>query len=417
MTKIIEPIKGGVSGEILAPPDKSISHRALILGAIAEGVSEISNLLIADDVMATVACLRQLGVEIEINGEDARLVGRGLWGLTKPQDALDCGNSGTTMRLLAGVLAGQPFDSVLTGDASLRARPMGRIIEPLELMGARIDSEGGFAPLTIHGAKLTGINYHVPMQSAQVKSAVQLAGLFAKGQTTVSGADMARKHTEIMIRNMRVKGKLVGQKINVPGDVSSAAFFVVLGLLHAAQGLRIKNVGFSPTRIGIIGALKAMGGDIVLEAKAMEGGEPVGDIIVKKSTLTGIDVNENMAAMMIDEIAILAVAAAFARGRSSFTGLAELRLKESDRLNAIVSELSKIGVDIRLDGEGMIIEGGKPIKGALLDSHSDHRIAMSLAIAATCACSPTEIQNADVVNVSFPNFFEILTSIIGDNVV
>ena len=401
----VYPIKQPISGSIQVPPDKSISHRALILGAIAYGNTKIHNLLLSEDVMATINCLRQLGVEISM-GNPVIVHGKGLYGLSASKEPLCCGNSGTTMRLLAGILAAQPFTTILTGDKSLQTRPMQRIISPLTLMGASINSNDGKAPLVICGSVLKPITYHIPVQSAQVKSAIQLAGLYVAFPSIITGAHMVRNHTEVMLKHMQKDNKLYAAEINIPGDISSAAFFMVLGLLHADEGIAITKVGLNPTRTAIITALKAMGGDVQVVSQSVQSGEVVGDVVVKKSSLKPLQITKATAAMLIDEIPILAVAAAFADGTSTFTGLAELRTKETDRIHTISTELSKLGIDIKPTFDGMIITGKKPIDIAKLDSHGDHRIAMAAAIAATMASEPITIENADCVNISYPNFFK-----------
>jgi len=399
--------KNSISGIISMPPDKSISHRALIFSAIGEGITEIKSLLISADTMATVRCLRQLGVRIDIENDYAVVHGVGLNGLSAPKDVLDCGNSATTMRLLAGLLAGQCFDAVLDGDESLRRRPMARVIQPLALMGASIVGLGSILPpLRVSGRPLHGMHYRMPLHSAQVRSAIQLASMYANSETTFCehGMNLGRNHTDLMMEHK-------SNKISISGDVSSAAFFVVLGLLCAKEGLTITGVGLNPTRIGFLSVLTVMGGHIELRPMGMMNGEPFGDIFVKKSELKSIEITKHTLPLLIDEIPILAVAAAFAEGQSIIKGAAELRVKESDRIAAMTCGLSKLGVDISDIDEGMIIRGGRPLKGAILDSYGDHRVAMALAIAATAVVGNSIIQNSDCVDVSFPNFFEILTSL------
>jgi len=412
MTKTIHP-KKGITGIIHVPGDKSISHRALILSAIAEGVSEIKNILLCNDTMSTITCLRQLGVRIEIDNGAAWVDGVGLYGLKPPSAPLFCGNSGTTMRLLAGLLAGQDFYSTLDGDASLKKRPMERIVEPLSLMGARIVSHGGAPPLAVHGTPLKGIHYKMPINSAQVKSAIQLAAIYAAGQTTIeipSHPILMRNHTDLMLDFMTEKGSIKARKFHIPGDQSSAAFFIVLGLMHAKGTFVVRHVGLNPTRLGFIGVLRSMGAEIDLKVTENHGGEPVGDIFVKKSRLKPIDVEGDMVPFMIDELPIFAVAAAtLTDGTVTISDAAELRVKESDRLNAVITELNKMGASITPKNEGMIIKGGTPLHGATLDAHHDHRIAMSLSIAATAAKSKSQLENAHWANISFPNFFETLS--------
>jgi len=406
------------NGEIFVPGDKSISHRALILGAIAEGVTEIEGFLAGEDCLATISCLRQLGMKVDINASGSvRVHGKGLRGLSTPNGVLDCGNSGTTARLLCGLLAGQNFDSVLDGDESLRKRPMARVIEPLRLMGAQITVGGDQGmPLRICGSHLRGIHYKMPIYSAQVKTAIILAGLYADDKTIVEEINegLTRNHTELMLNHMTENGTLVGKKIVVPGDFSSAAFFIVLGLLKSDKGLVIRNVGLNPTRTGLLDALRAMGGDIKTQNVQSIWGEDVGDIFVSKSRLNGIVLQGDIVPLMIDEIPIFAVAAAFAQGETIIKDAAELMLKESNRIVAMTMELGKMGVDIAATNDGMIIKGAaggetSPLRGAILDSHGDHRVAMSLAIAALCADGKSVLHGAHWANVSFPNFFDIIS--------
>lgn len=406
------------------PGDKSISHRALILGAIAEGVTEIDGFLAAEDCLATINCLRKLGVKIEHSGDAARVFGVGLHGLQKPTDALYVGNSGTTLRLLTGLLAGQSFDTMLDGDASIRRRPMDRVITPLTQMGANIS--GSKAPISIKGTKLRGTHYKMPIASAQVKSAILLAALYAQGETIVEeptpGA--TRNHTENMMKHMGIDldisgkiikyngGILTGHKICVPGDFSSAAFFVVAGVLLAKDGLTIENVGINPTRIGLLDALRQMGAKIsVSNRKKTLGNEEVGDIFVKKSALRPIVLSGDIVPRMIDEIPIFAVAALFASGTTEIRDAAELTVKESNRIAVMATELTKMGAKVQPQTDGMIIYENHPLTGAEIDSHEDHRVAMSLAIAATVAHNSTRIKNANCTNISFPNFFQILGNI------
>ncbi|MCL2620042.1 MAG: 3-phosphoshikimate 1-carboxyvinyltransferase [Defluviitaleaceae bacterium] len=410
MTTTIKP-KTAVGGVITVPGDKSISHRAVILGSISEGITQIHGFLRGEDNLATISCLRQLGVDFEedVDNNILRVQGVGLRGLKPPKDVLFCGNSGTTMRLLCGLLAGQNFDSVLDGDPSLRKRPMERVATPLRLMGAEIATTGGNAPLKISGRPLVGIDYQMTIHSAQIKSAILLAGLYTKNKTKVTELKqgLTRNHTELMLANwQRLNGK-----IHICGDFSSAAFFVVLGLLLADAGLTIQNVGLNPTRTGLLTALKRMGGYIKTNITKTEGGEIVGNIFVKKSKLYPIALSGNQIPLMIDEIPIFTIAALFADGTTIISDAEELTVKETNRLQTITTELVKIGAKITADNQGMVIEGGHPISGATLDSHGDHRIAMSLAIAATNAQSPSIIQNANCADISFPDFYKTLAEL------
>ncbi|MCL2576184.1 MAG: 3-phosphoshikimate 1-carboxyvinyltransferase [Defluviitaleaceae bacterium] len=410
MVKILP--KKNFNSEIFVPGDKSISHRAVILGAIAEGVTEIKGFLIGDDCLATINCLRQLGVKIDIGGDFVRVYGKGLHGLTAPKDVLYCGNSGTTMRLLCGLLAGQKFDSILDGDKSLQKRPMKRIIDPLRLMGAKIETTT--PPIKIKRANLKGVYYKMPIHSAQVKSALILAGLYAEGETVIEELEKGatRNHTELMLNYMMENGILTGKKITVCGDFSSAAFFIVLGLLLAGEGITIRNVGVNPTRTGLLEALRKMGGDIKIQNTRNICGEDVGDILVKKSDLTGIEIDGKLVPKMIDEVPIFAVAAAFAKDTTIIKDAAELAVKESNRLQAMATELSKMGVSIASTNDSLTIIGTsnacQPVHGATLYSHNDHRIAMSLAIAATAANSESTLNGSEWIDVSFPNFLSLL---------
>ena len=402
------------------PGDKSISHRALILGAIAEGITEISGLLSGQDCLATMRCLRRMGVEIEHNGDFARISGVGLHGLKKPDSTLYVGNSGTTLRLLTGLLAGQAFYSALDGDASIRKRPMDRVTRPLSCLGAKIT--GDFAPIVIKGAELKATHYKMPINSAQVKSAILLAALYARGETAVDepGRGLTRNHTENMMSYMgvslEVSGKTIkyvggvpiGREIIIPGDFSSAAFFIVLGVLCAKEGLVIKNAGINPTRTGLIDALRQMGAQIAIENRKMLGNEEAGDIHVKMLPLMPIILQGDIIPRMIDEIPIFAVAALFAPGTTTIKDAAELTIKESNRITSMCMELAKMGAKIEPRPDGMVIHGGFPLNGAVLDSHGDHRVAMALAVAATASQKQVLIKNAQCTDVSFPDFFRYL---------
>jgi len=421
MDKKIKP-KNNISGKITVPGDKSISHRALILGAIAEGVTEIDGFLPGADCLATIDCLRKLGVEIEHSGDMAKVYGVGLHGLKRPTETLYVGNSGTTLRLLAGLLAGQDFDAVLDGDTSIRKRPMDRASLPLSLMGAKIS--GSHAPISITGSKLKGTYYKMPINSAQVKSAILLAALYAQGETVVEefALGATRDHTEKMMAHMgicldisgkiirHVGGILYGRKISVPGDFSSAAFFIVAGVLMAKNGIVIENVGVNPTRTGLIDALRQMGAQVRIDNVKMLGNEEVGDIFVKKSTLRAVELKGDIVPRMIDEIPIFTVATLFAEGITVIKDAEELAVKESNRIAAMSSELAKMGAKIQPRRDGMVIHGGLELNGTVMDSHGDHRVAMALAIAATAAGSESTIKNTQCVAVSFPGFFQILAN-------
>lgn len=409
------------------PGDKSISHRAIILGSISEGTTIIENCLISDDILRTINCFKALGVEINIENNMVTIIGRGLKGLRPPKSSLYCGNSGTTLRLISGVLVGQNFYSIIKGDDSLNKRPMDRIISPLRLMGANIKGiEDKFAPIEIEPVKeLKAINYRLPIASAQVKSSILLASLYAKGLTTVIEKDSSRDHTERMIKyfggNIKKDGnkivnkpvdKLIGRKIYVPGDISSAAYFIVGALILEGTELIIKNLGINRTRTGFIEILKAMGGNINVINKREINNEPIADIYVKYSKLKGIEIKGDIIARLIDEIPILAVAGAMAEGITIIKDAEELKYKESNRIKAIVTELSKMGADIKELEDGMIIKGGKSLRGSVLNTYNDHRILMALSIASLCAKGITSFDSTESIKISFPNFFSELDSLI-----
>jgi len=403
---------------ITVPGDKSVSHRAVMLGSIAEGRTEVSGFLAGEDCLATMAAFRAMGVAIA-HPAPTRLVidGAGLHGLRAPAADLDLGNSGTAMRLMAGLLAGQQFTATLTGDESLRGRPMQRVITPLALMGARIDSRAGRPPLTVHGNPgLQGIDYALPMASAQVKSAILLAGLYADGPTRVTEPAVTRDHTERMLRAMGAEvtaadgcitltapTSLRGGRIDVPADLSSAAFLMLAGLLADDAEIVIRNVGVNPTRTGIIDILRAMGAAISLESQGMMGQEPVADIRVRASRLRGIDVAPGLVSLAIDEFPVLFVAAAAAEGRTTFSGIAELRVKESDRIAAMAAGLRALDIGVEETRDGAVVEGGR-FAGGRVDSFGDHRIAMSFAVAATVAAGPVLVRDVAAVDTSFPGF-------------
>ena len=424
MDYLIQP-SALTSGTVSVPGDKSISHRALLLGAIADGPSEISGFLAGEDCLATLHALRKLGVPIEQVGDTTvRVEGVGMHGLREPADALDLGNSGTGIRLLAGLLSGQSFASTLLGDESLTARPMQRIIEPLSMMGAKIGSDEGRPPLSIQGgAHLVGIHYTLPVASAQVKSAVLLAGLYARGETAVIEAAVTRDHTERMLRTMgaNISGdsghirihttdRLNATDVHVPADLSSAAFLILAALISKDAEVLIPNVGVNPTRTGVIEILREMGGDISIENPQLQGEEPVADIRVRSSVLHGIAVAPSLVSLAIDEFPVLFVAAASAVGSTRFSGLGELRVKESDRISTMAEGLRKMGIEVDETDDGAEIHYGEP-SGATIDSHGDHRVAMSFAVAATIADAEVRISNVDAVDTSFPGFPDVLGSL------
>ena len=423
--------KGGpLKGTITVPGDKSISHRAVMFGALASGTTEVTNFLQGADCLSTIRCFRQLGIDIinELSSDQVIIHGKGLHGLTKPVDMLDVGNSGTTMRLISGILSGQQFEITLNGDESIQKRPMGRIMTPLSRMGADIRSIGGNdrSPLLINGSNekqsaLKGIHYLSPVASAQIKSCVLLAGLYAEGETSVTEPSLSRNHTELMLTEfgasitsiqntatIQPNPNLIGRKIKVPGDISSAAYFIVAGLIIPNSEIVIKNVGINPTRDGIIRVCKQMGANISLENVIDNGGEPVADIVVKHSELHGTEVGGDIIPTLIDEIPIIAILACFAKGQTIIKDAAELKVKESNRIDVMVNNLSNMGADITGTEDGMIITGGNPLHGTTIESKSDHRIAMSFAIAALLAEDETNILEAECVDISYPNFYSDL---------
>lgn len=412
-----------LKGEITVPGDKSISHRSIMLGSIASGITEVHGFLNGADCISSMNCFRQMGVDIDYDGSIVTIHGNGLHGLKAPADTLDVGNSGTTTRLMSGILAAQNFSSRVIGDDSICRRPMKRIITPLAMMGADITSERGndCAPLIINGRKLKGIHYDSPVASAQVKSCVLLAGLYADGETSVTEPYVSRNHTELMLNafggscttlgttaTVTSDPVLTGQKIVVPGDISSAAYFLVAGLIADNSEITIKNVGINPTRDGIIDVIKMMGGDITFANVNADSGEPTADITVKTSSLKGCVIEGDIIPKLIDEIPVIAILACFAEGETVIKDAAELKVKESNRIDVMVNNLSAMGADITGTDDGMIIRGGKPLHSAVIHSKKDHRIAMSFAIAAMCAEGETEILDADCVNISYPDFYRDL---------
>ena len=413
-------------GEITVPGDKSISHRAVMFGALAKGTTSITNFLKGADCLSTISCFEKMGIKIEQLPSEILIHGKGLHGLNAPETILDAGNSGTTTRLLSGILAGQAFCTTLTGDASIQKRPMTRIITPLSQMGGKIESlsDNGCAPLKITGHPLKPIHYLSPVSSAQVKSCVLLAGMYADGITKVTEPYLSRNHSELMLRafganitseetTASITGNpvLEGQKVIVPGDISSAAYFIAAGLLIPGSEILIKDVGINPTRDGILKVCADMGADIQLLNKREYGKEPVADILVKHSELKATVIEGALIPTLIDELPMLAVMAAFAQGTTVIRDAQELKVKESNRLDIIVQHLSAMGADIIPTEDGMEIHGGKPLKGAVLDSYMDHRIAMSFAVAGMAADGETEILNASCVDISYPEFYRDMAAI------
>jgi 3-phosphoshikimate 1-carboxyvinyltransferase len=421
--KRIDPIQQPLHGEISVPGDKSIGHRAVIFASIANGQSRIFNLSGGEDNLRTVQAFRDMGVNIWSEDGFLCVQGGGWDGLSEPRTTIDCGNSGTAMRLLSGVLAGRPFASRLDGDSSLRQRPMQRVIDPLSRMGAEIRSreEKGLAPLEIHGDKLHGIDYKMAVASAQVKSAILLAGLQAAGVTTVREPQGSRNHTELMIRgfggetkvadrSVSVAGgqRLLGKEVRIPGDISSAAFFLVAAATLPGSEITVRDVGVNPTRDGVLEILREMGAKIQLLNQRIETGEPVADIKVNGSQLKGVEIGPEMVARTVDEYPILAVAGALASGLTTMSGVKELRYKESDRIATMTEGLRRLGAEVDEREDGMTIRGGKPLEAASVKTYGDHRVAMSLAIAGLSTAGGIHMDDVDCVNTSFPGFFELL---------
>lgn len=432
-SRIIRPAGRPFNGEITVPGDKSISHRAVMFGAIAKGTTRIRNFLMGADCLSTIDCFRRLGVQIDVEAAPGQVTvhGRGLRGLKGQQEpavsiVLDTGNSGTTTRLVSGILAGQDFPSLLSGDASLNTRPMKRIMEPLSQMGARIRSVNGngCAPLAIEPGQLHGIHYTTKVASAQVKSAILLAGLYADSPTSVTEPALSRNHTELMLKgfgadvssiinedgtataSIRPCRELFAQDIVVPGDISSAAYFIAAALLVPGSSLLIKNVGINPTRAGFLSVCRDMGGDITLLNERQAGGEPSADLLVKHSSLHSVTIEGGLIPTLIDELPMAAVLAAFADGTTVIRDAAELKVKESDRIATVTANLRAMGCDVTPTDDGMIIRGGKSLHGAVLDSYLDHRIAMSFAVAGLAAGGETRIRDANCVDISFPGFYD-----------
>ena len=409
-------------GEITVPGDKSISHRAVMFGSLAKGTTRITHFLEGADCLSTISCFRKMGIDIENNNGEILVHGKGLRGLSSPTDILDVGNSGTTTRLISGILAGQNFVSELTGDDSIQSRPMKRIITPLLSMGADITSIKGnnCVPLRIAGHPLKAIHYDSPVASAQVKSCVLLAGMYSDGVTSVTEPVLSRNHTEIMLNyfgaqvtsegttaSIVPEPSLHAREITVPGDISSAAYFIAAGLLVPGSEILLKNVGINPTRDGLLRVCKDMGADITMLNVNMDG-EPTADLLVRTSSLHGTTVGGEIIPTLIDEIPMIAVMAAFAEGTTIIKDAKELKVKESDRILVMAENLSRMGADITPTDDGMIIHGGKPLHGAGIDSYLDHRVAMSFAIAGLLCDSPLSIKGGDCVKISYPEFYEDL---------
>ena len=428
-TQSLKYNQNSLNGEIIVPGDKSISHRSVMFGAIAKGVTTVTGFLMGEDCLSTVSCFRQLGVEIEQTDDQLIINGNGLNGLKEPEEVLNVGNSGTTIRLLMGILAGRDFHSTVLGDESIGKRPMTRVTKPLTEMGAIIDGRenGEYPPLSIRGGDIHGIVYHPPVASAQVKSSILLAGLQAKGVTTVVEPEKSRDHTERMIRQfggqveeeglaVSVSGgqELKGTTIHVPGDISSAAFFLVAGAIVPNSTIILKNVGLNPTRTGIIDVMKEMGADLKIDVKSTDDlMEPVGDLTIQTSNLKGITIGGELIPRLIDEIPVIALLATQAEGETIIKDAHELKVKETNRIDTVVNELSKLGANITATDDGMIIKGRNHLKGGrTVSSHGDHRIGMMLAIAALICDNEVQLQQKEAIAVSYPTFFNDLEDLL-----
>lgn len=409
-----------LKGNVTVPGDKSISHRSIMFGAIAQGLTEVTGFLQGADCLSTISCFRRLGIEIRNEKTKVLIYGRGLHGLSAPSSVLDAGNSGTTTRLISGILAGQDFPSSITGDASIQKRPMGRIFRPLSEMGASFVSkfDNDCAPFTIRGGHLRGIHYDSPVASAQVKSCILLAGLYADGETSITEPQLSRNHTELMLKGFGADVKshgttaviqpephLEGQKIQVPGDISSAAYFIAAGLLIPGSEILIQNVGINPTRDGILKVAGEMGAKITYLNKRLVSGEPVADLLVRSCSLQGVTIGGDIIPTLIDEIPVIAVMAALADGTTVIKDAEELRVKESDRIAVVTENLKAMGADIQATPDGMIIRGGRPLHGCQIQTHMDHRIAMAFTVAGMCADGETTFSDARCVDISYPEFF------------
>ena len=419
--------KPSLRGTIQVPGDKSISHRSVMFGAIAEGTTTVEGFLLGEDCLSTIDCFRKLGVKIDVDGTNVKIESAGMDAWEEPKEVLYTGNSGTTTRLMLGILAGTKLHTVMTGDASIGKRPMRRVADPLRQMGAQIAGRDGgqFTPLAIQGTDLQGIDYTMPVASAQVKSAILLAGLRAKGTTIVRESEVSRDHTERMLRQFGAKiavedgvvsfeggQKLHGTHVKVPGDISSAAFFLVAGAIANNSEIVMKNVGVNETRAGIIDVLAAMGADMTMIVEDENAAEPVATITIRTSKLTGTIIEGPIIPRLIDEIPILALLATQAEGTTIIKDAEELKVKETDRITAVVTELKKLGANIEATDDGMIIQGPTKLHGATLNSYGDHRIGMMAAVAALLTDEPVELDDAECIAVSYPTFFEHVDSLI-----
>lgn len=421
-------IKQGLQGELTVPADKSISHRSIMFGAISHGTTIVHNFLRAEDCLSTVAVFKSLGVKIKDDGETITVEGKGFSGLKAPSEMLNAGNSGTTMRLVLGILAGQSFDSKIAGDASLNRRPMERVMGPLREMGAELQGtkNSEFPPISIKGHELSAITYEMPIASAQVKSAIIFAAMQAKGETTIIEKEKSRNHTEEMIKqfggNITVADKkitlsgdqnLVGQTVTVPGDISSAAFYLVAASIVKNSQLLLKHVGVNPTRTGILDVLAEMGADIKEQARDEK--NQAADLLVQAADLTACEISGEIIPRLIDELPIIALAATQAQGTTIIRDAQELKVKETNRIDATAAELNKLGAAIETTEDGLIIHGPTPLHGGVVDSHGDHRIGMMLQIAALLTSESVELTNPEAINISYPEFFNDLSQLIKEN--
>jgi len=427
MKKMITNVNG-LQGSVVVPGDKSISHRAIMFGSMAEGKTTIENFLAGEDCLSTISCFRKLGVSIQQEGTSVTVEGKGVQGLKQADSALDVGNSGTTIRLMTGILSSLPFESILYGDESIGKRPMTRVVQPLREMGALIEGreDGKYTPLKVKGRKLTGITYELPVASAQVKSAILLAGLQAEGQTTVIEKEQTRNHTETMLQmfggkvhcdadRITVEGgqSLCGTSVTVPGDISSAAFFLAAGAIVPNSTIQLKNVGLNETRTGILDVLESMGASMtIVQTNDSEAAEPIGDITISTSKLKGTKINGSIIPRLIDELPIIALMATQAEGTTIISDAKELKVKETNRIATVVSELTKLGADIIATDDGMIIKGKTYLTGGDVTSYGDHRIGMMLAIAALICEEDVNLHDVAAIDVSYPNFFEHLKQLI-----
>ncbi|PZX07699.1 3-phosphoshikimate 1-carboxyvinyltransferase [Psychrobacillus insolitus] len=429
ISKVLDYAKPSLKGTLRIPGDKSVSHRSIMFGAIAKGTTTVEGFLQSDDCLSTIDCFSKLGVAISVDGEKVEIKSEGLAAWKEPNELLYTGNSGTTTRLLLGLLAGSHISSVLIGDESIQKRPMRRVTDPLKQMGAKyIGRENGqYTPIAVEGTKLRAINYEMPVASAQVKSAILLAALNAEGETVIKELETSRDHTEKMLQHfgatisvddqtIRLQGgqTLTSTHVVVPGDISSAAFFLVAGAIVPNSNLTLQNVGLNPTRTGIIDALNEMGTSMTIELDELKSHEEMGTIVVETSSLKGAVIGGDLIPRLIDEIPIIALLATQAHGKTVIKDAEELKVKETNRIDAVVNELKKLGANITATDDGMIIEGPTPLHGADLQTYGDHRIGMMAAIASLITSSPVTIDNAECISVSYPNFFEQLTSVLNE---